>query len=222
VSDTSGVPNTGDGSPPAGTTPAAQPPSPAPGAAAGSSGTPAGGTPAPQEQKAPEGRPALTDAQTAPELKLDAVKVPEGLKLEGETKDAFARAITEGDPNKRAQALLDLYAGEAKKAQTSMYDTYNKMNKDWVEAVKADPEIGGDNWANVQKTIAKALDTYGTPGVRQALSLTGAGNNPEVIRTFYKMAKSLTEGGHVGGNPPAQQGEKGLAELMYPTMKGSA
>src|SRR3954451_22223241 len=132
VSDTSGVPNTGEASPPAGTTPAAQPPSPAPGAATGSPGTPAGGTPPAPEAAKPEGKPALTDAQTAPELKLDALKVPEGLKLEGETKDAFARAIAEGDPNKRAQALLDLYAGEAKKAQTTMYDTYNKMNKDWV------------------------------------------------------------------------------------------
>lgn len=171
----------------------------------------AGGTEPP---KAPEPAPA-------PEFKLDSLKIPEGIKLEGETKTAFEAAMKEGDPNKRAQSLLDLYAAESKRAQTSLYDTYNKMNKDWVDAVKADSEIGGDKWANTQQTIAKALDTYGTPGVRQALNLTGAGNNPEVIKTFYKMAKALSEGGHVAGNPPAQGGEKSLPELMYPTMKGS-
>lgn len=181
----------------------AQPPSP---------GEPAGGT-----------RPALTDVPpAAPELKLDTVKFPEGMKLEGETRGAFERAIQESDPNKRAQALLDLYAGEAKKAQEGAYKTFNDMNKQWVDAVKADSEIGGDNWANTQRTIAKALDTFGTPGVRQALNLTGAGNNPDVIKTFYKMAKALAEGGHASGSPPAQTGEKGLAELMYPNMKGSA
>jgi hypothetical protein len=211
--------------PPAGTTPAAQPPSPAPGDATGSPGTPAGGTPpapAPEAQKPAEGKPALTDAQSAPELKFESIKIPEGVKLEGETKDAFAKAITEGDPNKRAQALLDLYAGEAKKAQEGAFKTFQDMNKQWVDSVKSDPEIGGDNWANVQKTIAKGLDTFGTPGVRQALNLTGAGNNPDVIKTFYKMAKALSEGGHVSGNPPAQGGERSLPELMYPTMKGSA
>jgi hypothetical protein len=217
VTDTSGVPGS---SPPAGTAPAASPPDNAPGAAPSPPGEPAGGTPAPAEQKAPE-RPALTDAQPTPELKMDAVKIPDGLKLEGETKDAFARAITEGDPNKRAQALLDLYAGETKKAQEGAYKTFNDMNRQWVDSVKSDPEIGGDNWANVQRTIAKGLDTFGTPGVRQALNLTGAGNNPDVIKTFYKMTKALAEGGHAAGNPPAQGGERGLPELMYPTMKGN-
>jgi hypothetical protein len=175
---------------------------------------PAGGTPP---------KTALTDVPpAAPELKLDTVKFPEGMKLEGETRGAFEKAVQESDPNKRAQALLDLYAGEAKKAQEGAYKTFNDMNKQWVDAVKADSEIGGDNWANTQRTIAKALDTFGTPGVRQALNLTGAGNNPDVIKTFYKMAKALAEGGHASGSPPAQTGEKGLAELMYPNMKGSA
>src|SRR3954468_15349609 len=114
VSDTSGVANA-DPSSPAGTPPAA-PPTPAPGGTAGSPpATPAGGT-APAAQPA-DTKPALTDTQTAPELKFESIKVPDGIKLEGEAKDAFAKAITEGDPNKRAQALLDLYAGEAKKAQ---------------------------------------------------------------------------------------------------------
>jgi hypothetical protein len=197
--------------PPAGSTP---PSPPTPGSAAQPgvpSGEPAGGT---------EPKAALTDAPA--EFKFESLKVPEGVKLEGETKTAFETAMKESDPNKRAQGLLDLYAAESKKAQTGLYDTYNKMNKDWVDAVKADSEIGGDKWVNTQKTIAKALDTYGTPGVRQALNLTGAGNNPDVIKTFYKMAAALAEGSHASGSPPAQSGEKGLAELMYPTMKGSA
>jgi hypothetical protein len=209
VTDTSGVTNT----PPADKT---VPEAAAPGTASSPpNGTSAGGTP-PQEKP-----PVLTDTQTAPELKFDSIKMPEGLKLEGEAKDAFTRAIAEGDPNKRAQALLDLYAGESKKAQEGVYKTFHEMNKQWVDSVKSDSEIGGDNWANTQKTIAKALDTFGTPGVRQALNLTGAGNNPDVIKTFYKMAKALAEGSHASGNPPTQTGEKGLAELMYPTMKGN-
>src|SRR4051794_27404268 len=108
--------------PPADNTQAAPPPSPAPGAGTGSPGTPADGTPEPQ--KAPETKPALTDVPpAAPEFKLESLKMPEGLKLEGDTRGAFEKAIQEGDPNKRAQALLDLYAGEAKKAQAGLYDT---------------------------------------------------------------------------------------------------
>jgi hypothetical protein len=124
VTDTSGVTN----APPAGSSADELRLNDAPGVAfpGSPSGAPAGGTP-------PEKPPVLTDTQTIPELKLDTIKMPEGVKLEGEAKDAFAKAINEGDPNKRAQALLDLYAGEAKKAQEGAYKTFQDMNKQWVD-----------------------------------------------------------------------------------------
>jgi hypothetical protein len=197
--------------PPAGDTPPAAPP---PSNAPGDGTSLAGGTP-PEPPKQPD-PPA-----PAPELKLESLKLPDGMKLEGDMKDGFAKAIAEADPNKRAQALLDLYAGESKKIAEAAHKGFHDLNQKWVGEVKADAEIGGDKWPQVAATIAKGLDTYGTPGVRQALNLTGAGNNPEVIKTLYKMASALAEGGHVGGNPPAGSGEKDLSELMYPAMKGN-
>src|SRR3982750_320989 len=123
MSDTSNVDPAG--TPPAGSPPAASPPE-APGGAPSPSipGQPAGGTP-PIEAKPASDKPALTDqAPEAPVLKMDSVKIPDGIKLEGEAKTGFEKAITEADPTKRAQELLDLYAGEAKKAQEGAYKTF--------------------------------------------------------------------------------------------------
>ncbi|MDE2471519.1 MAG: hypothetical protein KGL35_23025, partial [Bradyrhizobium sp.] len=47
-----------------------------------------------------------------------------------------------------------------------------------------------------------------------ALVTTGAGNNPAIVRMFYRMARDLTEGGPVTGSP-ATSG-KDPAALLYP------
>lgn len=49
----------------------------------------------------------------------------------------------------------------------------------------------------------KALDTYGTPEIRQLLETTGLGNNPEMIRFFWRVGKTLTEDGTVTGSTGA-------------------
>jgi hypothetical protein len=89
----------------------------------------------------------------------------------------------------------------------------------WQNEIKADKEIGGDKLPATLQTVSKALDQYGTPGVRQALDYTGAGNNPEIVRTIYAMAKALGEGGHVNGNPPnGRQGPIDAASAIYPNL----
>src|SRR5439155_22514769 len=102
-----------------------------------------------------------------------------------------------------AQKLIDLDIARQKSFSEAMAKTYRDTNEKWVEEVKADAEIGGDKLQPTLTTISKALDTFGTPKVREALNLTGAGNNPEIVKTLFKMAKALTEGGHVTGQPAA-------------------
>jgi hypothetical protein len=50
--------------------------------------------------------------------------------------------------------------------------------------------------------------------VKEALKITGGGNNPAIIKAFYKMAARLTEGSApVTGKPAAEP--KNPAKLLY-------
>ncbi len=118
-------------------------------------------------------------------------------------------------------AFIDSYAGLAKKygmnqenATSLLKDAAEILNRmdeqtvtrqtdEWIEASRNDKEFGGAA-INANLAIAKkALDTYGTPEIRQLLETTGLGNNPEMIRFFWRVGKTLTEDGTVTGSTGA-------------------
>lgn len=159
-------------------------------------------------------------AEAAPALDVSALKVPEGVELAEGWQDRFKESMGElgiSDPEK-AQKALDIYTKELTEAGTKPYALWAKTQTEWQDAVKADKEIGGDALqSTVLPTIAKVLDQYGTPEVRAAFAFTGAGNNPEIVRTLYRMSKALTEGGHVAGSPASKPQGTG-AHALYPDL----
>jgi hypothetical protein len=184
-------------------------------------------TPAPLEQPA-----ALTDAKPAaaeppppakesatPEIDPKAFKLPEGVQADEAVLGEFAGVAKELGVNQEgAQRLVDLYAKQAKAEAVKPYEQWHAMQKQWQDEIKADPTIGGDKLEPALQRVAKVLDTYGDPEVRKALSFTGAGNNPAIIRTLVKMADALSEGGPIAGAPPTGK-PKTAAEAMYPHLK---
>ena len=114
-------------------------------------------------------------------------------------------------------AFVDGYSGLAKKygmdqeKATAMLkeavDIANKLDiegvsrqtQEWQAQARNDKEFGGSALDANLSIAKKALDTYGTPQIRELLEVTGMGNNPEMIRFFYRVGKTLTEDGVVSG-----------------------
>jgi hypothetical protein len=66
--------------------------------------------------------------------------------------------------------------------------------KAWMDESLSDKEFGGDAYeANIQ-IAAKPLQKYGTEKFVELLEQTGLNSNPEVIRTFYRIGKAMSEG----------------------------
>jgi hypothetical protein len=107
-------------------------------------------------------------------------------------------------------------------AAHKLADDWIATQKAWQEEVQNDPEIGGPNLDSMKSTVAKALDKYGDQKAREALYLTGAGNNPALIRMMYRMAKDLTESGSmISGGPASTPPPRGPA-AMYPHLPSGA
>lgn len=173
-----------------------------------------------EEKKAAEDK-AKAEAAAA-EVKIEDLKLPEGFKMEESTAKELKDVLgnKELSAQDRMQKLTDIHTNLLKQHAESQVKLWNETQEKWVTEIKADPEIGGPNFQKMQQTVSKALDQFGTPKVREALNYTGAGNNPEIVKTFFKMASALVEGGIVKGGNPAP-GPKSAAETLWPTQQGT-
>lgn len=188
----------------------------------------------PEELKAEEAKSLLNKDGKKPEAKAEAApdkytefKVPEGFKLdETTTKEAGDLFKSLNLSQDSGQKLIDYYTAKTKEAAEAPYKLYTKMREDWQTAVKADPEIGG-KLGQVKITISRALDVLGDAKLatefREAMDLTGAGDNPAFIRALYKLAQRVTEGKDVTPGGPAAVKAPGsappsAAKAMYPNL----
>jgi len=172
-----------------------------------------GEAPKPEGEKKPEAEAKAFDAK--------ALTIPEGMSLDEATMGKFAELAKETGLNQEsAQKLFDLHSEAIKAAAEGSSKLWADTQTQWVNEIKADKEIGGANLPEVQKTIGKILDNpaFAAPGVKEAFNLTGAGNNPAILKTFYNMAKLLSEGQHVGGEP-AKGTPSSAADAMYPHLR---
>lgn len=132
------------------------------------------------------------------------------LALEGTTLDA--EAVAEAEPvlrelnlsNEAANKLLpvaaNLVAKTADRTVQQIIEAGATQRKEWLDAFKADPEIGGAKEAETVGLAARALDYFGHPvgsEFRKALTETGFGNHPEMIRMMRKVGEMVGEDGFV-------------------------
>lgn len=155
-------------------------------------------------------------------FKVEDIKLPEGLKLNEATSKGFVELVNKFGIGRDAAAELVKLQGDFMKAASETGDKqWQAVQEQWQEQTKNDPEIGGDKLGPTTGAISKIIDTYGTPELRQAFDLTGAGNNPHVIKFLAKLAKQLTE-----PSPPpppsVMTGNESIAQRMYPNQGKAA
>lgn len=167
------------------------------------------------EDKEPAGAPEKYEDFTAPEnFEIDKEALGEALPLFKEL----------GLTQAQAQKLVDFYAKTSAKSSADLAQFVEDTQKKWVDEVNADPEIGGSKLGQVKATISKMLDGLGdrklATSFREAMDMTGAGNNPAFIRVLYQLSRQVTEGAHVSGEPRGGAGSKpkSAAAAMYPNL----
>ena len=170
---------------------------------------------------------AAADKAAADKAKIGApdkyeFKLPDGVKLDEAAIAELTPLLKELNvPAEKAQALLDLQIKREQANAKAQADAWAKINTDWVASAKADKEIGGTEAKfNESLGLAKtAIKAFGNDEFTKMFNATGVGNHPEFIRFMVNVGKAIGEDKmHVGGSP-AGEGEKSLAERLYPNHK---
>lgn len=156
----------------------------------------------------------------------DKFQPPEGLELSDSDKTFIGdMAKKHGLSNEAMTDLVGEYANRLKAVNEAATAAYVRTQEDWQKEIKADKDIGGDKLPGVLETIGKVMSNpkITDPKFKEALNLTGAGNNPAILKTFYNLAKLVTEGGAVLGEPISGDKKPSTGpQALYPNLPTGA
>lgn len=183
-----------------------------------------GDKPAAEGEKPAEKPAEAAKQEEAKPIEYTDFKLPEGLTVDETKVGEFKTLASElGIPQEGAQKLMDLYANEIKQISEAPMRAWTDLQTQWRDEVKNDPVIGGANLErNLAATKAGLNNLLGESAGKffEALNITGAGNNPEIVRGLMKAAAPHAPATPIRGNPAGSSGSKSAGATLYPTMAG--
>jgi len=136
-------------------------------------------------------------------LRPDALDKVSSFAKERKLTQEQAQALLEGEN----AAVVDTLAGQQAE--------YKKQVEAWAGEVKAKY---GDKFEDEMKHANRFLDKYASAKLRQTLTDTGLGNNPDLVEMCVKAGRASKEDSLVV--PGAAVGERSAEEVLYGGPKG--
>ena len=144
-----------------------------------------------------------------------ALRQPEGASYDPEVFTSYGSIARElGLPADKAQTLLDKLTPVMQAREQARLA---EVMQEFSQATQADPEFGGEKFAQNRQVIARGIQALGvTPALKDILNRTGWGNHPEFVRVFYRAGLLVGDDNVVGTQSPGSSpAEKHPATLLY-------
>lgn len=135
---------------------------------------------------------------------------------------AFAKA--QGLSNEKAQELVVFQNKVLADMELKSQQETEKQSKEWIEQIKADPKLGGDNLVKNQELSRRFVQRFGNEGFVKLLSDSGLGNHPAVFAFVSSAAAAMGEDNLVHGRTPGMTtapagSDAALQAAMFNTTK---
>jgi hypothetical protein len=190
---------------------------PNPGSMAGTQ--PDSPAPSPALPEPPVPRPAVEESMLASAeqpVEYTEFKLPDGVSVDADALASARELFSEARlPQEQAQKFIDLAVSREQAAAERGQRAFVELQNKWVSEIKADPDIGGARLNASLAAAARAIDRLGVPGLKEALSLTGAGNNPAVVKAFVRLGQMISEDRFAPGHVAAPAASRSPAETIY-------
>lgn len=164
-------------------------------------------------------KPAAPDpADTVPEDGKYTLAMPEGVEVDQALLDELGPEFKElGLTTAQAQKLADKFIASQQAKAEKQGATWAKTIGDWADTAKADPDIGGTKWDGTVSASRRAVDTLGTPALKEYLNASGGGNHPELIRFMAKVGSMIKEDSPAGGGAEGSGKPADPAHILFPS-----
>lgn len=149
-----------------------------------------------------------------------------GFSAEDNTKltDVFKKAKLSQE---QADILLNAYHGDianlGQQFDNELQAAIVNQRNTWANQVKADNELGGQNFANTKLNIGRVMQQFGTPELKNFLNESGLGYNPDFVRFMNKVGAMIGNDTNFinsnGAIPTEQQRHEKMLRALYPNSK---
>lgn len=148
------------------------------------------------------------------------VKLPEGSPLKAtDLEESLAYAKQNGFSVEQAQKLVDRESAVVSRVESAQRAHLEEMSKTWVKESQADKEFGGEAFNTNVELAKRVVERFGTDNFKKMLNDSGFGNNPEVLRIFTRIGKTMAEDTLVIPGSQSASRKKSIEEIFYPDMK---
>jgi hypothetical protein len=152
---------------------------------------------------------------TAPDTYADFA-MPEGMPVDTAVLESATPLFKElGLSQEQAQKLVDFQAAQVQAGSQAQVDAFNQLTEDWRTQSMNDPEFGGDKFDENVSIARSAIESFGTPELKQLLEDHGVGNHPEIIRFMINVGK-LTQEDNPGSGGHQSRPAPDRVALLYP------
>ena len=149
-----------------------------------------------------------------------------GFSAEDNTKltDVFKKAKLSQE---QADILLNAYHGDLTNAgqilEQELQTAIVNQRNTWANQVKADNELGGQNFATTKLNIGRVMQQFGTPELKNFLNQSGLGYNPDFVRFMNKVGTMIGNDSNFinsnGAIPTEQERHEQMLRNLYPNSK---
>jgi len=158
--------------------------------------------PKPEEVKPAPVKPEQS-AEPQP-VAYEPFRLPDGVTVDADRLKIFTEALgAQRAPQDFGQKLVDMHMEELARVRDAwtahQVEAWNTTQNAWKDQVRNDPEIGGSRFETTLQAARGLIGAHGgSPAEQQALlealDITGAGNNPAVIRFLSRLGAAMKEG----------------------------
>jgi hypothetical protein len=129
---------------------------------------------------------------------LDEGKVTEFTKMLGDLE--VTGKASHAEVQAFGQRAVDFFIAEQKRQQDALVEQFNTIRKGWIDEIKADTTFGGQKFAETTAAAGALIEQYGgsadeVKALRNMLRITGAGDNPHLIRLLARVGKAAAQEG---------------------------
>lgn len=170
----------------------------------------------------------------APE-KYETFKAPEGMEVDPALVEKATPLFKEMNLSQdQAQKLVDFWNEQVASAVEAPYNQFEDTRKSWRNELAQDKALGNgvnDLKPEVKASLGRLIDSL-PPEIQQpfkeAMVLTGAGDNPAFVRVFHNLSQRLAEGSSVKGNNPSPLGQtqpggqRSAAQSVFPNLPSAS
>lgn len=162
-------------------------------------------------------------AAEPPAPKYEPFTLPEGVTLNAPDLERFTEVLGKHRaPQELGQDAINLHLEELRKHEDRIrkdqVNVFERMRTAGADAIRSDPELGGNRLQTTVTAANNVLKRFGTPEFAKKLRNSGMDNDIDMMRFVTGIANFMKEGKPVPATAPAPVPQS-RQERLYPTAR---